>query len=52
MPWQQGLTWPVWVGEAGWDIQHFFFHFRKKKKKQRTNTQKKRIKRFIWVNGP
>lgn len=25
MPWQQGLIWPVGVGEAGWDMQHFFF---------------------------
>lgn len=43
MPWQQGLTWPVWVGEAGWDIQHFFFHFRNLnvQKKKNRHTYKK-----------
>ena len=31
MPWQQGLIWPVEVGEVGWDFQHFFFLFQKLK---------------------
>ena len=43
MPWQQGLIWPVGVGEVGWDTQQFFFfsisetQMSKKKKNNKTH---------------
>lgn len=50
MPWLQGLIWLV--GEVEWDTQHFFPFLRKTQMSKKRRKKLKRIKRFIWVNGP